>query len=161
MENGVKLPRLVLAEDHAAMALQLRSLLAPSFEIVGTVEDGTALVAAVDDPEPDVIVSDISMPRMSGLAAAQAILARHPAVRIVFVTVRDERAVVRAALKSGGRAYVLKCDAGDELVPAVRAVVAGEEYVSTTARAAVGWGGVRRTSDGGAHSDGKPGPPEN
>jgi DNA-binding NarL/FixJ family response regulator len=136
----------VLAEDHAAMALQLRSLLAPSFEIVGTVEDGTALVDAVDALEPDVIVSDISMPRMSGLAAAPIILARHPAVRIVFVTVRDERAVVRAALESGGRAYVLKCDAGDELVPAVRAVVAGEEYVSTNARAALARGGMPRPS---------------
>lgn len=138
MENTVRLPRLVLAEDHAHMALQLQSLLAASFEIVGTVEDGTALVAAVDALEPDVIVSDISMPQLSGLAAARIILAHHPAIRIVFVTVCDERAVVRAALKSGGRAYVLKCDAGDELVTAVRAVVAGEEYLSTNARAALG-----------------------
>ena len=152
MEDRVKLPRLVLAEDDPPMAVQLRSLLAGSSEIVATVEDGPALVAAADALEPDVIVSDISMPRLSGLAAAQIILSRHPATRIVFVTAHDERAVVRAALESGGRAYVLKCDACDELVAAVRAVVAGEEYVSTTARAALGWGGVRRASDDGPDS---------
>ena len=145
----MKLPRLVLAEDDAPMAVHLRSLLAAASEIVATVEDGPALVAAADALEPEVVVSDISMPRLSGLAAAQIILARHPATRIVFVSVHDERAVVRAALDSGGRGYVLKCDAGDELVAAVRAVVAGEEYVSTNARAALGWGGVRRASDDG------------
>jgi len=141
----VRLPRLVLAEDHEPMALQLRALLAPACEIVGTVEDGSALVAAADALEPDVIVSDISMPGLSGLAAAQIILARHPATRFVFVTMRDERAVVRAALKCGGLAYVLKCDAGDELVAAVRAAIAGEEYISTNARAALGSSGVKRT----------------
>jgi DNA-binding NarL/FixJ family response regulator len=152
MEDRGKLPRLVLAEDDAPMAEQLRSLLAASAEIVAAVEDGPALVAAADTLEPDVIVTDISMPRLSGLAAAQIILARHPATRIVFVTVHDQRAVVRAALEPGGRAYVLECDAAHELVAAVRAVVAGEEYVSTNARAALGWGGIRRPPDHGPHS---------
>ena len=92
------------------------------------------------------------MPRLSGLAAARIILARHLATRFVFVTMRDERAVVRAALECGGLAYVLKCDAGDELVAAVRAAVAGEEYVSTNARSALGRGGVRRTSGDGPDS---------
>jgi DNA-binding NarL/FixJ family response regulator len=131
-------PRVVLAEDHAPMAQQLRALLASSCEVVDSVADGAALIDAVAALEPDVIVSDIAMPGLSGLAAARLILAAHPAARIVFVTIRDEPSVVRAALGCGVLAYVLKGDAGDELVSAVRAAIAGEQYVSTNARAALG-----------------------
>jgi DNA-binding NarL/FixJ family response regulator len=125
-------PRLVLAEDHAPMAQQLRDLLTACCDVVGSVEDGSSLIAAVETLVPDVIVSDIAMPVMSGLAAARIIIARHPSVRIVFVTIRDEPHIVRAALDCGGRGYVLKGDAGDELINAVRAVLAGERYVSAS-----------------------------
>jgi DNA-binding NarL/FixJ family response regulator len=120
------------------MAQRLRALLEPSCDIVESVEDGSSLVAAVAAFQPDVIVSDIAMPGMSGLAAARIILAGQPGARIVFVTIRDEPSVVRAALQCGVLAYVLKGDAGDELVTAVRAAVAGRQYVSTNARAALG-----------------------
>jgi two-component system NarL family response regulator len=130
-------PRVVLAEDNAPMAQQLLALLEPSCEVVKSVGDGAALIDAVSALQPDVIVSDIAMPGVSGLAAARRILAAQPAARIVVVTIRDEPSVVRAALQYGVLAYVLKDDAGDELVSAVRAVIAGEEYVSTNARAAL------------------------
>jgi DNA-binding NarL/FixJ family response regulator len=124
----------VLAEDHVPMASQLRALLAPAYDVVQTVGDGAALVEAVEAQRPDLIVSDITMPGLSGLAAARAILAGHPMARIVFVTVRDEASVVRAALQCGVLAYVVKVDVGEELLSAVRAAAAGEQYVSTSAR---------------------------
>jgi DNA-binding NarL/FixJ family response regulator len=84
-----------------------------------------------------VIVSDIAMPGLSGLAAARVIVAQYPEARIVFVTVQDEGAVIRKALSDGARGYVVKGDAGDELPSAVRMVLAGGQYVSSSARAAL------------------------
>ena len=119
------------------MAQQLRTLLAPCCDVVKSVEDGSALIAAVDALQPDVIVSDIAMPRLSGLEAARIISARDPAARIVFVTIRDESSVVRAAFDCGALGYVIKGDAGDELISAVSAALAGERYVSAGARPAM------------------------
>jgi len=127
--------RVVLAEDNPAMAGQLGELLGSEYDVVEVVRDGHALVAAVEAWRPDVIVSDIAMPGLSGLAAARVIVARHPEARIVFVTVQDEGAVIRKALSDGARGYVVKDDAGDELPSAVRMVLAGGQYVSSSARA--------------------------
>jgi DNA-binding NarL/FixJ family response regulator len=125
----------VLAEDHPAMAGELHQLLASEYDIVAMVQDGAALVEAALRHVPDAIVCDLAMPRVSGLAAAVAILATTPDARIVFVTVQDSRAVVRKAFDLGARGYVLKCDAGRELVAAVREALAGGRYLSNTVRA--------------------------
>ena len=128
----MKRPRVVLAEDHAAIAAQLRALLALEFDVMDTVEDGTALLAAFETSQPDVLVSDIGMPGISGLAAARKILASHPDARIVFITVRDEPGVIRNAMSLGVLGYVMKCDAGDELPIAVRTALVGGRYVSSS-----------------------------
>jgi DNA-binding NarL/FixJ family response regulator len=138
-EGGVSVatrPRVVLAEDHASMAQQLRDLLADEFEVCCLVQDGEALVSAVEARHPAVVVTDIAMPRVDGFQAAERILSAHPDTRIVFVSVRDERAVVRHAFDCGGLGYVVKCDAGDELAAAVHAVLGGSRYVSAHARRA-------------------------
>jgi DNA-binding NarL/FixJ family response regulator len=125
----------VLAEDHPAMATELHQLLAPEYDVVAMVQDGAALVEAALRYLPDAIVCDIAMPRLSGLAAALTILETTPDARIVFVTVQDSRAVVRKAFETGARGYVLKCDAGRELVAAVHTAIDGGRYLSRTARA--------------------------
>jgi DNA-binding NarL/FixJ family response regulator len=84
------------------------------------------------------IVCDIAMPRVNGLAAAASILATHPDARIVFVTVQDSRAVIRKAIDCGARGYVLKSDAGNELVAAVRTALEGGCYLSANARRVLG-----------------------
>ncbi|MCV3211233.1 response regulator transcription factor [Mesorhizobium sp. YC-39] len=127
--------RLVLAEDHTEMADHLRSLLG-DYD-VDIVSDGQGLIAAVDANVPDIIISDIAMPGISGLAAARDILAVHPNARIIFVSVRDEPAIVRKAIDEGAAGYVVKSDAGDELVDAVQTVLGGGQYVSSSARAAL------------------------
>ncbi|WP_280950355.1 response regulator [Mesorhizobium wenxiniae] len=127
--------RLVLAEDHTEMAEHLRSLLV-DYD-VDIVPDGEGLIAAVNANVPDIIISDIGMPGISGLVAARDILAAHPNARIIFVSVRDEPAIVRKAVDEGAAGYVVKSDAGDELLDAVQTVLGGGHYVSSSARAAL------------------------
>ncbi|MCV3244084.1 response regulator transcription factor [Mesorhizobium sp. ZC-5] len=127
--------RLVLAEDHTEMAEHVRSLLG-DYDI-DIVLDGEGLIAAVSANAPDIIVSDITMPGTSGLAAARDILAMHPNARIIFLSVHDEPAIIRKAIDQGAAGYVVKSDAGDELVDAVQTVLGGGHYLSSSARAAL------------------------
>lgn len=122
--------RVLLADDHAATMRCWRTILEPEFDVVGTVNDGEALLDAAEELMPDVIVADIVMPGMSGIAAAEAILSRHPAARIVFVTVHADRTMLRRGLAIGAYGYVLKVRAGDDLVPAIRAALRGELHIS-------------------------------
>lgn len=122
--------RVLLADDHAAMLDRWRGLLEPEFEVVGTVSDGESLVLEAERLYPDVIVTDIVMPGMSGIAAAGAILRRHPAARIVFATVHADSTMLRRSLAMGAMGYVLKVRAGDDIVPAIRAALRGELHIS-------------------------------
>ena len=116
------------------MATELQELLLADYDIVEIVRDGAALIEAAGRVLPDAIVSDIAMPRVNGLAAAASILATRPDARIVFVTIQDSRAVIRKAIDCGARGYVLKGDAGNELVAAVRTALEGGFYLSANAR---------------------------
>ena len=126
-------PRLLLAEDHPETRELLRGLLLPEFDVLGEVEDGVALVAAAERLSPDVIVTDISMPRLDGMAAAEQILRRDPMARIVLVTAHREPVLAERGVSAGVMGYVLKLVAGDELVPAVKAAMRGERHLSDTA----------------------------
>jgi len=120
----------VLAEDHAGVAEQLRSLLAPEFDVVAIVSDGNALVRAVETVRPDVVVTDIVMPGMDGIAATMALLANHPDTRVVLVSVYDDPDLAESGYAAGALGYVSKHRAGQELMAAVRAAVRGERYTS-------------------------------
>lgn len=124
-------PRTVLlADDHIETAEQLRDLLQTEFKVVAMVADGHALVRAAARLAPDVIVTDISMPGLDGIQACALIRRGDPDARIVFVTVNSEPTLVDQGLSAGALGYVLKDAAGDDLVPAVRAALSGERYVS-------------------------------
>ena len=120
------------------MAIELRELLIADYDVVEVVHDGSALIEAAPRILPDAIVCDIAMPRVNGLAAVASILGTRPEARIVFVTVQDSRAVLRKALDLGVRGYVLKSDAGKELVAAVRTAIEGGFYLSASARRLLG-----------------------
>jgi DNA-binding NarL/FixJ family response regulator len=128
--NTTYRPRLLLAEDHAETAERLRKLLRVDFDVIARVEDGSALVEASERLSPDVIVADIAMPGVDGLAATSLIRRNDPNARIVLVTVHAESMFVEAGLAAGALGYVLKDRAGDELLPAVHAALAGRQYVS-------------------------------
>ena len=123
-------PRLLLADDHRETAELLSELLEPEFEVIAQVQDGLALVDAVERLAPDVIVSDISMPGLDGIAAAAVILRKNPGARIVLVTVHADPILAERGFATGALGYVLKREAGDELVPAVHSALRGERHVS-------------------------------
>ena len=127
-------PRVLLADDHAETARQLRQLLEPQFDVVALVEDGRALVSSAARLSPDAIVADISMPGLDGIEASVLIRRSDPEARIVLVTVHSESVLVARGLAAGALGYVLKDAAGDELVPAVRAALDGQRFVSMRAR---------------------------
>ena len=120
------------------MATELHELLSTDYDIVEVVHDGVALIEATRRALPDAIVCDIAMPRVNGLAAVASILGTRPEARIVFVTVQDSRAVIKKAIDCGARGYVLKSDAGNELVAAVRRALEGGFYLSANARRILG-----------------------
>ena len=124
--------RVILADDHPAILEDLQTLLKQEFEVVATVGDGNALVAAAETLAPDVIVTDIAMPGLNGIAAAAEILRRNSAARIVFVTVHNDPELVKKGLATGALGYVLKLTAGEDLVPAIHAALRGEHHLSPT-----------------------------
>jgi DNA-binding NarL/FixJ family response regulator len=123
-------PRLLLADDHTETRRQLRALLEPEFEVVAEVPDGEALVTAAARLTPDVIVTDIMMPGMDGIAAATVIHRRSPDIAIVLITVDGDLALVERGLAAGALGYVLKRAAGEDLLTAVHAALDGHQYVS-------------------------------
>jgi DNA-binding NarL/FixJ family response regulator len=125
----MKRARVLLADDHADVADELRGILEEQFEVVGVVADGPALLTAVDSLKPDVIVTDISMPGLDGLAATAAIVERAPDARIVLVTVHEETGIQLHGLAAGALGYVVKFRADDDLLPAVQAALRGEYFV--------------------------------
>lgn len=127
-------PRVILADDHPQTRALLHGLLATEFDVVGAVADGKALVEATELLAPDVVVTDIGMPAMDGISAASRILQSRPSTRVVFVSVHNERCVVKSALAAGGLGYVLKLAAGEDLIPAVHAALQGQSHISQSLR---------------------------
>ncbi|MCU0990423.1 MAG: response regulator transcription factor [Xanthomonadales bacterium] len=120
----------LLADDHRIVAEGLKRLLEPEFELIGVVEDGRALLAAARELQPDVIVSDISMPELNGVEALEELKKLIPEVRVVFLTMHHNVAYARQAMAAGALGYVLKHSAAEELILAVRAAAAGRTFVS-------------------------------
>jgi DNA-binding NarL/FixJ family response regulator len=131
----MKRPRILLADDHALMLEDIRAILAPHYEIVGTVADGRALVEAGLRLKPDLIVVDITMPLLNGIDAAVQIKKSLPEMKLLFVTMHSSAAYLKAAFEAGGTGYVLKSELRDELPDAVQSVLGGRTYVSRGLRA--------------------------
>lgn len=124
--------RVLLVDDHAVVRVGFRSLLAqqPWCGDIDEAASGETGYQMFRDLAPDVVVMDLSMPRMSGLTAIQRITAVAPGARILAVSVHDEAVFVMQALKAGAAGYVSKGSAPEELVDAVRAVSRGQSYIS-------------------------------
>ena len=126
----MKRPAVLLADDEQAFLGRVRALLESQFEVVGTVEDGQSLLTAVAKLQPDIVVTDISMPGLNGFQAARLIKKSHPSVKIVFLTVHEESVAVFEARALGIDGYVIKRSAASDLIPAIREVLRGRAYVS-------------------------------
>ncbi|WP_447599080.1 response regulator [Nitrospira sp. Nam80] len=124
------LPKVLLADDHTLVVEGFRRLLENQCELVGAVADGRALLDAVPDLKPDIVIMDISMPVMNGIEAARRLKMKYPDIKILFITMHADPAYVRAAFKAGASAYLLKRSVGEELSQALRAVESGNYYVT-------------------------------
>jgi DNA-binding NarL/FixJ family response regulator len=123
-------PRVLLADDHRLLREALSQLLNPSCDIVGTVADGRALLAAATSLKPDVVVVDIAMPLLNGLDAARRLNQLIPEIKVVFLTVNEDPDIAVEALQAGGSGFILKNSAAEELVHAILEVFQGRHYVT-------------------------------
>jgi DNA-binding NarL/FixJ family response regulator len=122
--------RILLADDHRGLLEVTRGLLESTFDVVGCVEDGESLLEAAGKLQPDVIVTDISMPKLNGIEAANRLRKLGSSAKIVFLTVHADPDFVQAALKTGALAYVWKFRINTELLIAIEEALAGRIFVS-------------------------------
>ena len=123
-------PRIIIADDHTLLVEAFEKLLAPECDVVAKVADGRALLKAVREFRPDVVVLDLAMPLLNGLDAARQIKQTEPTIRIVFVTMNEDPDLAAEAFRAGGAAYLLKRSAGSELLTAIREVMKRRSYVT-------------------------------
>ncbi|MBV9505999.1 MAG: response regulator transcription factor [Acidobacteriia bacterium] len=122
--------RVLLADDHAVVAQGLEALLKDSFDLVGVVHDGRALLDADEKLRPDVIVTDISMPLLNGIDAIRQLRARRPGANIVVLTMHADPELAVNAFRAGASGYVLKISPGEEFISAIEQVAQGRAYVT-------------------------------
>ena len=123
-------PRVLLADDHTLLLEAFEKLLADECEVVGSVTDGRALVAAAAKLRPEVIVVDIAMPLLNGLDATRQIKTVLPETRVVFLTMNEDPDLAAEAFRAGASAYVLKRSAASELITAIREVMKRRSYIT-------------------------------
>lgn len=132
-----KLVRVVLADDHTLVLEAFEMLLAGEVEVVGTAQNGHDLVRVVRDTNPDVVVSDISMPGLNGVDASAKLAKQMPDVKFLFLTVSDDPETVARSIRAGAHGYLLKSAAFAELLTAIRAVANGDTYFTPAVASAV------------------------
>jgi DNA-binding NarL/FixJ family response regulator len=132
--------RLLIADDHEVIRFGLRMLLggAPDITVIGTAADGRTAVAMAVADRPDVVLMDLSMPVMDGVAATREIMLSAPSARVLVHTAYAHASIVREAFAAGAHGYLLKDSSPTALLEAVRAVHRGESPRSPEAQGALG-----------------------
>jgi DNA-binding NarL/FixJ family response regulator len=122
--------KILLADDHLLMAEALQSLLVPTYDVVGTVSDGIALLEAAGALRPDLIVVDIAMPKLNGIDATRQLRRVLPRIKIIILTMNEDTDLVGEAFRAGASGYLLKHSASGELMQAIHEVLKGSSYLS-------------------------------
>jgi DNA-binding NarL/FixJ family response regulator len=124
--------KIIVAEDHKILREGLISLLAGSgdIKVVGEAEDGLEAIRRVDQVHPDLVLLDLSMPRMDGLSAIKEIKTRSPETKILALTIHESEDFILEAFKSGADGYCLKDASSSELLMAIKSVLSGKRYLS-------------------------------
>ncbi|MEW6684515.1 MAG: response regulator transcription factor [Nitrospirota bacterium] len=123
-------PRVLLADDHRVVVEGLVTLLTPVCDLVETVEDGRALVEAAVRLDPDIVVTDISLPRLSGIDALVQLKKKRVRAKVIFLTMHRDAAYAVRAMEAGASGFVLKHSASAELLTAIHDVLKGKTYVT-------------------------------
>ncbi len=126
--------RILLADDNPAILANVARMLAPQYEIVGTLSDGESVLREYDRLRPDLVVLDISMGEIDGIEVASRLRDTGRHAKIIFLTVHDDQDFVSAAVGAGGSGYVVKSRMSTDLLTAVSAVLSGELFVSAAPR---------------------------
>jgi DNA-binding NarL/FixJ family response regulator len=126
--------RVLVADDHKAMLDNLVRMLSREFDIVATVGDGEAVVNEATRVNPDLLVLDIAMPVLSGIAAASRLKDTGCTAKVVFVTMHHDREFVQESSLLGTVGFVVKDRLVSDLMPAIRSVLAGQSFVSPSIR---------------------------
>ena len=124
--------RILVADDHPGVRALVEDIVQPTFEVVGTVCNGKALLETALRLQPDVIITDISMPTLSGIEAAKRLQESGSRAKVVFLTVHSDPDFVNACLNAGASGYVVKIRMDSDLLPAVREALAGRIFLSPT-----------------------------
>jgi DNA-binding NarL/FixJ family response regulator len=130
LDAPMRRPRILLADDHRLLREAFAQLLEPGCDVVGTVADGRALLEAVPQLRPDIVVVDIAMPSLNGLDAARQLKREMPELKVIFLTVSEDCDLAAEAFRAGASAYLLKNSAAAELVKAIQEVFEGRSYVT-------------------------------
>jgi DNA-binding NarL/FixJ family response regulator len=130
MKDGVKV-RILVADDHFVVRMGLTALVntEPDLEVVGEAVDGAQAVTAYDKLRPDLVLMDLRMPIKDGVWATAEIKSKHPNARVLMLTTFDGDTDIHRAIEAGAQGYVLKNSTGDKLIPALRAVAAGQRWI--------------------------------
>ena len=125
--------RILIVDDLQRWRHRIRSILEsrPEFQVLGEASDGLEAVQKAQELNPDLILLDIGLPNLNGIEAQHRLRVRTPSAKVLFLTQENDSDVVRQALSNGARGYVLKTDAGTDLLPAIEAIGRGEEFVSS------------------------------
>jgi len=131
--------RIVIAEDHTILREGLRALITsdPDFDVVGEAEDGLEAVSCAQRLNPDVVLMDLSMPRMNGMEAIREIKRVSPETKILVLTVHKNEEYILASFQAGARGYVLKDASHHQLIAAIRTVLKGNPYLCPAVSAVV------------------------
>ena len=123
--------RVLIVDDFENWRRQVHSLLQarPAWQVIAEASDGSEAVQKAEELKPDLILLDIGLPKLNGIEAARRIRQRSPSSKIIFLSQNSELDVVREAVGTGAFGYVLKTDAGSELLPAMDAVLRGKQFV--------------------------------
>ena len=130
----MKTTRVLVADDHAVVRKGLRSILEShaGWEVSGEAANGREAVALSLAHKPDIVVMDINMPELNGLEATRQICKALPETRVLILSAHDSEQLVREMLVSGARGYVLKADAGEDLIAAVEALIVGRLFFTSS-----------------------------
>jgi DNA-binding NarL/FixJ family response regulator len=130
LEKHARRARILIADDHPLIMAELVSLLRDQVDVVGTVSDGRSLVEAAVRLQPDVVITDISMPGMNGIDSLRSLKASRVVTKVIFLTMYNDSELVSEALRGGASGFVLKQAAGEELMTAIDEALQGRVYVS-------------------------------
>ncbi|UJF18352.1 response regulator transcription factor [Vibrio sp. SS-MA-C1-2] len=121
---------LILADDHLLVAQGIATLLETEHNIIAIAKNGDELIDLVNKYSPDMVITDVNMPGMTGIAAITKLKNRHKQLKTICLTMHDEVEYAEGAFAAGANGYVLKHQAGEELLVAVSCVLQGEQYIS-------------------------------